>query len=160
MQRNIIENLTVRRAVASDCPRLLELIQGLADYEKMPDDVTVDLGHFVDSGFGEAPVWWAFVAEENGHIHGFALYFIRYSTWKGQQMYLEDIYVDPPARGKGIGRKLFDRLIEEARERKFNAIKWQALKWNEPAINFYRKYYGAQFDDEWINCGININAVL
>ena len=149
-----------RFARREDTGLILQLIRELADYEKMPDEVTVDLGHFVDSGFGEAPVWWAFVAEENGHIHGFALYFIRYSTWKGQQMYLEDIYVDPPARGKGIGRKLFDRLIEEARERKFNAIKWQALKWNEPAINFYRKYYGAQFDDEWINCGININAVL
>lgn len=151
-----MEGIVVRRAAAADCPRLLELIQGLADYEHMPDEVTVTLEHFIESGFGSNPVWWAFVAEEGGQIHGFALYFIRYSTWKGRQMYLEDIYVAPEMRGRGIGHILFDRLLAEAQERKFNAIKWQALKWNEPALNFYRKYYGAKFDDEWIDCSVKI----
>ena len=73
-------------------------------------------------------------------IHGFALYYIRYSTWKGQGMYLEDIMVTEAMRGKKIGKFLFDRLIEEAREKKFNGIIWQVLDWNEPAINFYKKY--------------------
>lgn len=128
----------IRRGVKEDCTRLLELITELAVYEKAPDDVTVTLEHFTESGFGEKPVWWAFVAEEDGAIHGFALYYIRYSTWKGQAMYLEDIIVTEAMRGKKIGKLLFDRLIEEAKEKKFNRIIWQVLKWNEPAINFYK----------------------
>lgn len=142
--------IQVRRAVKADCPRLLELVRELAVYEKAPDEVTVSLEHFAESGFGKAPVWWAFVAEENGFIYGFALYYIRYSTWKGQAMYLEDIIVTEAARGKGIGKLLFDRLIEEAREKGFKRMIWQVLEWNKPAINFYNKYK-AEFDGEWLN---------
>lgn len=145
--------ITIRRATKDDCPRLLELIQELATYERAPDEVTVTLDHFTESGFSKAPVWWAFVAEVDGHIVGFALYYIRYSTWKGQAMYLEDILVTNEMRGKGIGKLLFDRLIEEAREKKFNRIIWQVLDWNEPAINFYKKY-NAEFDGSWVNCSI------
>ena len=148
--------ITIRRAVKEDCPRLLELITELAVYEKAPNEVTVSLQHFTESGFGKNPVWWAFVAEEDGIILGFALYYIRYSTWKGQRMYLEDIIVTLEARGKGIGKLLMDRLIEEAKEKKFSGMMWQVLEWNEPAINFYKKYYNAGFDDEWINCSINL----
>ena len=148
--------ITIRRAVKEDCPRLLELITELAVYEKAPKEVTVSLEHFTESGFGTNPVWWTFVAEENGIILGFALYYIRYSTWKGQRMYLEDIIVTEEARGKGIGKLLMDRLIVEAKEKKFSGIMWQVLEWNEPAINFYKKYYNANFDPEWINCSINI----
>ncbi|MEK7225771.1 MAG: GNAT family N-acetyltransferase [Bacteroidota bacterium] len=145
----------IRRAVKEDCPRLLELITELAIYEKAPNDVTVTLEHFTESGFGESPVWWSFAAEEDGMIQGFALYYIRYSTWKGQAMYLEDIIVIEAARGKGIGKLLMDRLIVEAREKKFNRIIWQVLEWNEPAINFYKKY-NAEFDAEWLNCQIYV----
>jgi len=148
-------NITIRRADEKDCPRLLELIEELAVYEKAPDDVTVTLEHFEESGFGEKPVWWAFVAEENGFIHGFALYYIRYSTWKGQAMYLEDIIVTESSRGKGIGKLLMERLIEEAIEKGFKRIVWQVLEWNEPAINFYKKY-NADFDAEWVNCSISV----
>ncbi len=143
--------ITIRKAVIDDCPRLLELITELAVYEKAPDEVTVSLTHFAESGFGKQPVWWALVAEAEGVIQGFALYYIRYSTWKGQAMYLEDLLVTEAMRGKKIGKLLFDALIEEAREKKLNRILWQVLDWNEPAINFYKKY-PTSFDPEWINC--------
>jgi GNAT superfamily N-acetyltransferase len=147
--------ITIRRAVKEDCPRLLELVKELAVYERAPDEVTVTLEHFQESGFGPNPVWWAFVAEENGIIQGFALYYIRYSTWKGQAMYLEDILVTEKMRGKKIGSLLFDQLIQEAKEKNFNRIIWQVLEWNEPAINFYKKY-NANFDPEWVNCTLTL----
>ena len=147
-------SIIIRRAVKEDCPRLLELVKELALYEKAPQEVTVTLEHFEKSGFGSNPVWWSFVAEEDGLVQGFALYYIRYSTWKGQRMYLEDILVTEQARGKGIGKLLFDQLIVEAKEKKFSGIVWQVLEWNEPAINFYKKYK-ANFDAEWVNCSIN-----
>jgi len=149
---------TIRRAVSDDCPRLLELVNELAVYEKAPEEVTVTLDHFTESGFGPNPVWWAFVAEAEGEVKGFALYYIRYSTWKGQRMYLEDILVTESYRGKGLGKLLFDRLIEEAKEKKLSGIVWQVLEWNEPAINFYKKYH-ANFDPEWVNCSIPVNQV-
>ena len=147
--------ITIRRAVKEDCPRLLELVTELAVYEKAPNEVTVTLDHFIESGFGNNPVWWAFVAEEDGVIHGFALYYIRYSTWKGQAMYLEDIIVTESMRGKKVGKLLFDQLIEEAKEKKLHRIVWQVLEWNEPAINFYKKY-NTDFDGEWVNCSIYV----
>jgi GNAT superfamily N-acetyltransferase len=101
-------------------------------------------------------VWWAFVAEVKNEVVGFALYYIRYSTWKGQRLYLEDILVNEPWRGKGIGRLLFDKLLEETKERKLNGMIWQVLEWNEPAINFYKKYEGVKFDGEWMNCSLEV----
>ncbi|MEO8822262.1 MAG: GNAT family N-acetyltransferase, partial [Ginsengibacter sp.] len=86
----------------------------------------------------------------------FALYYIRYSTWKGQRLYLEDILVNEPFRGKGIGKLLFDRLIKETKEKGFSGMMWQVLDWNEPAINFYKKYNGVNFENEWVNCSLTI----
>lgn len=148
-------NCTIRRAVKEDCPRMLELVKELAHYEKAPEEVTVSLAHFEESGFGAQPVWWAFVADVDGNVEGFALYYIRFSTWKGQRMYLEDFYVTETMRGSGIGKRLFDRLLVEAKEKGFNGVVWQVLEWNEPAINFYKKY-GASFDAEWVNCAVAI----
>ena len=120
-------NIQIRRAESKDCARLLELIKELALYEKAPEEVTVTLDHFIESGFGEKPVWWAFVAEEtktdgSTAIHGFALYYIRYSTWKGQRMYLEDILVTEEMRGQKIGKLLFDQLIEECNQKRFKGM--------------------------------------
>lgn len=152
-------SITIRRAVKEDCPRLMELVHELAVYEKAPEEVTVTLEHFEESGFGKNPVWWAFVAEApaaggDKQIVALALYYIRYSTWKGQRMYLEDIIVTQEWRGKGIGKLLFDTLIGEVSDRKLNGMMWQVLDWNEPAINFYKKYK-AHFDAGWINCSLN-----
>ncbi len=150
---------------------MLELIRELAVYEKAPEQVTVDPKHFEESGFGANPVWWAFVVEAvdevdhtseasmrrdgSNSIFAFALYYIRYSTWKGQVMYLEDILVTERMRGQGIGSKLIERLIEESKEKGFKRITWQVLDWNEPAINFYKKF-NATFDPEWINVSIDL----
>ncbi|MBN8836424.1 MAG: GNAT family N-acetyltransferase [Sphingobacteriia bacterium] len=142
--------INIRRAERKDCKRLLELINELAVYEKAPEEVTVTLEHFEESGFGSSPVWWAFVAEENNIVQGFALYYIRYSTWKGQCLYLEDFLVTENARGKGIGKMLFDKVVDECKEKGFKRMVWQVLEWNEPAINFYKKY-NATLDPEWMN---------
>lgn len=147
------ELIEIRRASREDCPRLLELICELADYEKAPQEVTVTLEHFTESGFGPTPVWWAFVATVNGRVEGFALYYIRYSTWKGQRLYLEDFVVTQEMRGKGLGKLLFDRVLVEMKEKNFKGAAWQVLDWNEPAINFYKKYQ-AKFDAGWINCSV------
>jgi len=145
--------ITIRRAVKEDCPRLLELIRELAEYERAPDQVTVTADHFADSGFGPHPVWWAFVATVDGQVEGFALYYIRYSTWKGQRLYLEDFVVTQKMRGKGLGKLLFERVLEEIKEKNFKGMVWQVLDWNEPAIKFYKKYH-ASFDAGWINCSV------
>jgi GNAT superfamily N-acetyltransferase len=149
--------IKIRKATKKDCPRLMELVQELADYEKAPNEVTVTLSHFEESGFGANPIWWALVAEDKDSdtIIGFAIYYIRYSTWKGQAMYLEDLIVTESMRGKRVGKLLFDQLIEEAKEKGFNRIIWQVLEWNEPAINFYKKY-NTVFDPEWVNCVLPI----
>src|SRR3954462_7430385 len=109
----------IRPAEKKDCQRMMELIHELALYERAPEEVTVSFDHFVESGFGPNPVWWAFVAELNGKVEGFALYYIRYSTWKGQRLYLEDLLVTEKLRGKGIGKLLFDKLISVCKEKKY-----------------------------------------
>src|SRR5258708_5788060 len=149
-----MENIIVRRAAREDCPRLLELIHELAAYEKAPEEVTVTLEHFTESGFGPHPVWWAFVVTVDGKVEGFALYYIRYSTWKGQRLYLEDLIVTEKMRGRGLGKILFDRLLEEVKEMKFQGMVWQVLDLNEPAINFFKKYK-TNFYPGWINCSVS-----
>jgi ribosomal protein S18 acetylase RimI-like enzyme len=155
------KRIHIRKALPEDAAAMMQLVHELALYEKAPEQVTVSLQHFKESGFGPNPVWWAWVAtiEDSAlmttEIVGFALYYIRYSTWKGQRMYLEDIIVNEQWRGNGIGGKLMDALIQEAKEKRFSGMLWQVLDWNEPAIRFYKKYE-AQFSDEWLNVSIEL----
>lgn len=135
---------------------MLELVKELALYERAPEEVTISLEHFMESGFGINPVYWAFVAEEEGVIVGFALCYVRFSTWKGQRCYLEDLIVTETYRGKGIGKQLMDAVIQDAHIKGYTGILWQVLEWNTPAIKFYEKYQ-AKFDAEWINVSIELD---
>jgi len=146
----------IRPANAADCPQMMELIRELALFEKAPHEVTVSLDEFVDAGFGPEPVWGAFVAETHETIIGMSLYYIRYSTWKGRRLYLEDLIVNESYRGKGIGKLLLDKTIAYAQKKNYSGIMWQVLEWNEPAIKFYEKYQ-ATFDGEWINVNLNFD---
>lgn len=147
-------NINIRFAVEQDCPRLLELINELALYEKAPEEVTVTLAEFIAAGFGKTPVWKAYVAEENSVILGFALFYTRYSTWKGCRLYLEDFIVTEQCRGKGVGKLLFEKVIEEAKNGNYNGMVWQVLDWNEPALNFYNKYT-ADIESGWLNASFS-----
>ena len=146
-------NPNIRFATAADCPQLLELVKELERYERAPDEVTVSLDEFVDAGFVEKPVWEAFVAEVDERIVGMSLFYVRYSTWKGRRLYLEDIVVTETMRGKGLGKLLFDETWNLCQSRKYSGMVWQVLEWNKPAIRFYEKY-GATFDNEWVNVSI------
>jgi GNAT superfamily N-acetyltransferase len=150
----------IRKAVISDCGPMMELVRELAMFERAPDEVTVTLEHFIETGFGKKPVWEALVAVETGtgsdKIIGISVYYMRYSTWKGLRLYLEDLIVTESYRGKGIGKKLFDHTLEEARRLGVGGIMWQVLDWNQPAIEFYKKY-GADISGEWLNCSLSLN---
>jgi GNAT superfamily N-acetyltransferase len=146
--------MQTRVAVKKDCVRLLELINELAVYEKAPEEVTVTLAEFEDAGFGEKPVWKAYVVEVEEEIQGFALYYVRYSTWKGCRLYLEDFIVTEKMRGQGLGKILFDKMVAEAKELGFNGMTWQVLDWNEPAINFYNKYESSM-ESGWLNASLS-----
>jgi ribosomal protein S18 acetylase RimI-like enzyme len=149
--------IVIRKARKEDCPAMLMLIRELAIFEREPDAVTVSMEEFVECGFGEQPVWEAFVAEvedgERAFLVGMSLFYIRYSTWKGRRLYLEDIVVTEQWRGKGIGKQLFDETFALSKERGYHGMVWQALDWNEPALEFYKKY-GAKFDYEWVNISL------
>jgi len=147
-------NINIREAYIGDCEAMMELIHELAVYEKAPDEVTVSLAEFKEAGFGASPVWGSFVAEKDNKIIGMSLYYIRYSTWKGRRLYLEDLIVHEPFRGYGVGKLLLDRTISYAKEKKYSGMMWQVLDWNTPAINFYERY-DAKFDGEWVNVNLN-----
>jgi GNAT superfamily N-acetyltransferase len=153
--------IIIRKAISSDCERMMELVRELAIFEKAPNEVTVTLEHFIESGFGKNPVWYALVAyaadDRNQKIIGISLYYIRYSTWKGTRLYLEDLIVTEEFRGKGVGKKLFDATVDEARQLGVSGMLWQVLDWNQPAIDFYKKY-GAAVSGEWLNCSIELKA--
>ncbi|MFN3850231.1 MAG: GNAT family N-acetyltransferase [Spirosomataceae bacterium] len=147
-------NINIRRGTAEDVPAMMKLVRELAEYEKAPEQVTNDESRMLREGFGENPAFGSFVAEVDGVIQGISIYYFRYSTWKGKRLYLEDIVVTESMRGNNIGKLLLDRTIEEAHATDCSGMMWQVLDWNEPAINFYKKY-NARFDAGWINCHLD-----
>lgn len=151
-------NVNIRLAERSDCPRLIELVRELAEYERAPQEVTVTPEEFEAAGFGHYPVWKAFVAEVDGAIEGFAIFYTRFSTWKGCRLYLEDFIVAEKMRGRGLGKILFEQVIREAKTGGYNGMVWQVLDWNEPAINFYNKYE-AGIEAGWLNGSLSKERV-
>lgn len=144
-------NFSIRKGVQHDLPQVLGLIKELAEYEKAPLEVTVSVADMERDGFGEHPIFQFFVAEIEGKIVGISLYYIKYSTWKGKCVFLEDIIVTEAYRKFGMGKKLFDEVVKVAKEMKVKRLEWQVLEWNESAIQFYKKL-NSHFDNEWINC--------
>ena len=145
---------TIRTGTKLDLPQALELIKELALYERAPQEVTNTVERMEQDGFGVNPIYGMFVAENDRGIVGISIYYWRYSTWKGKRLYLEDIIVTEKERGNGIGKLLFDRTMQHALDEKCTGMLWQVLEWNEPAINFYKKYYKPKQDAEWISCSL------
>ncbi|GAA4127225.1 GNAT family N-acetyltransferase [Actinomadura keratinilytica] len=139
----------IRAAVPEDVPAILSLIRRLADYERALHEVKATEDDLREHLFGPQPRVFAHVAEHEGEVVGFALWFLSFSTWLGRHgIYLEDLYVCPSARGKGYGRALLAELARIAVERGYGRVEWSVLNWNTPAIGFY-KALGAQPQDEW-----------
>ena len=147
-------NLQVREGKPEDIPAMMKLVKELALYEKAADQVSNTEEAMMRDGFGPNPVFGFFVAEADGLITGFSVYYCRYSTWNGKRLYLEDIVVTEEMRGKGLGKALFDATVAKARETNCTGMMWQVLDWNTSAIEFYEKY-GTRFDDEWVNCHLD-----
>ena len=143
-------NIKLRKASKEDLPEVISLIKELAEYERAAHEVKITLEELIQDGFGEHPLYWIVLAEIDGKIVGMSFYYIRYSTWTGRNLYLEDIVVKEQYRGHGVGKLLFEETINIAKEMKVRQMIWQVLDWNEPAINFYKKY-NAELDGEWIN---------
>lgn len=143
-------NIAIRNATKNDLPAVIDLIKELADFEKALHEVTISLNELEKDGFGENPLFWIILAEVDSVIVGMSFYYIRYSTWTGRNLYLEDIIVKEDFRGNNIGKMLFEETIKEAKKMKVKQMMWQVLDWNEPAIRFYKKF-DAELDPEWIN---------
>lgn len=144
----------VRKAVKEDIPHIFKLIQELALFEKAPEEVSNTEARMLEDGFGENPIYTAAVAELDGKIVGMYVWYVRYSTWKGKGLYLEDIIVTEAARGKGVGKLLFEACMADAKAINAHFMKWQVLDWNTPAIEFYKKY-NAQIDAGWYNASLS-----
>ena len=138
----------IRKATRNDMPSVLELIQELATFEKEPDAVVVTVDDLVRDGFSENPLFQCFVAEVDGEIIGMALYYYRYSTWKGKTIHLEDLIVKENKRGTGAGFALYKEIIKQGKAENVLRIEWNVLDWNTPAIDFYEKS-GAKVLSEW-----------
>jgi len=148
--------INIRKATKSDLPAVLDLVKELALYENAPEEVTITLEELEKDGFGEHPLYWIIMAENEDGIVGMSFYYIRYSTWKGKCLYLEDIVVKEQFRGQKVGKLLFEATIKAAKEMNAKLMNWQVLDWNEPAINFYKKF-DAELDEEWINGKLRFN---
>lgn len=143
--------IRIRKGNKADLPEVLDLIRELAAFERAPQEVTNTLSDMERDGFGENPVFELLVACREEKVIGMAIYFVKYSTWKGKGIYLDDIVVKAEYRNQGAGKLLFDAVMAEARKAGARQLHWQVLDWNEQAIRFYKSYQPA-FDREWVNC--------
>jgi GNAT superfamily N-acetyltransferase len=144
-------DVVVRKGRAEDLPAALALIKELAVYEKAQDEVEVDLLQMEGWAFGDKRIFEFFVLTVDGIVKGLALYYYKYSTWKGRCLFLEDLIVTEPMRQRGYGSLLFKEVIRVAKTEKVKRLEWQVLDWNTPAIEFYKRF-NSKLDPEWVNC--------
>lgn len=142
--------LTIRKGQKTDLPDVVRLIKELAEYENAPDEVLVTAAQLETDGFGDNLLYWFTIAEIECKVVGMAFCYIRYSTWKGKSLFLEDLVVSEEYRRQGIGKALFESVLMEAKNIGARQLNWQVLDWNEPAIEFYKKF-NATLDPEWVN---------
>jgi GNAT superfamily N-acetyltransferase len=140
--------MKIRKGQKEDMNGVLALIQELAAFEKEPDAVLITADDLISDGFGDKPLFQVFVAEAEEEIVGIALYYYRYSTWKGKTIHLEDLVIKENMRGTGLGYALYSEIIKQGQKDKVRRIEWNVLDWNTPAIDFYEKS-GAKILDEW-----------
>lgn len=140
--------MIIRRGEIKDAPAILSLIKELAIFEKEPDAVVINEDDLIKDGFSENPLFQTFVAEVDQEIIGIALYYYRYSTWKGKTIHLEDLIVRENKRGTGAGSALYKKIIEQGKKEGVRRIEWNVLDWNTPAIEFYEKS-GAKILEDW-----------
>lgn len=149
-----IPNITIVDASPVDVDDILSLIRELAAYEKAPHEVTVTASDLLRDGFGEQPAFRVLLAKANDETVGMAFWYFTYSTWKGKELYLEDLVVKPAWRNKGLGGMLFGELLRRATQYHVKRMRWQVLQWNAPALAFYKKYH-ASVSNEWLNCTLS-----
>jgi len=142
--------IKIRKGIKSDLPFVLDLIKELADYENELSEVDISLRQLETDGFDEKSIFEFIVAEKNNKIIGMALYYIKYSTWKGKCLFLEDLIVNKKHRRSGVGSSLFEAIINTAKKTNMKRVMWQVLDWNQPAINFYKKY-NAHINNNWLD---------
>jgi len=142
--------IKIRKGKKSDAPIILNLIKELAHYENALDKVNVSLEDLEQDGFNKNPLFWTILAEIKSEVVGMAFYYIRYSTWDGKIFYLEDFVVRESFRGLGIGTLLFEECVRVTKKINATGMAWQVLNWNQPAINFYKKY-NAELKNDWTN---------
>lgn len=140
--------MKIRKGLKNDMPAVLSLIQELATFEKEPDAVVVTVSDLERDGFSATPLFHTFIAEVNSQIVGMALYYYRYSTWKGRTIHLEDLIVKEKMRGTGVGLALYKEIMAQGKKDKVRRIEWNVLDWNTPAIDFYNKS-GAKILEDW-----------
>jgi GNAT superfamily N-acetyltransferase len=150
--------IEIREGVKKDLPSVLELIKELANYENARDQVTITLEDLEKDGFEGHPWYWFLIAEKDNEIIGLSFYFIRYSTWKGKFLFLEDFVIKEEYRNQGIGSFLFEETINICKKKDLNGMIWQVLDWNTPAIKFYKKY-NADISKEWLNGKLSKNQI-
>lgn len=148
----------IRIGTVKDLPQVLNLIKDLAAFENEPYEVEVTIAEMQNWGFGKDKIFDFFVIEIDNKIIGLALYYFKYSTWKGKCLFLEDIIVKENVRNKGYGKKLFNAVVEVAKNTGVKRMEWQVLDWNKNAIEFYNKYQ-ANLDSKWLNCKLNYSQL-